>query len=177
MFAGLLHVDQVRDGGGDAAQDAGDELDIERIRDAALAVVQMGVVQVADIVSLELRLGTALLEHPHDAFQIGKGVAEDKVPGHLQVAGFPVVSPLLELVQHREEREVHGPQIAGGQFGLVARDGRDALLHAHVHPAARADADHRVALGMDGGYDLTHDIQVAGGHPGLRVPGVHVDRG
>jgi hypothetical protein len=62
---------------------------------------------VAEVVALELELGpVAVPELLHDVLQVGEGVLEDEVPGHLQEGRLPVALPLGVLLPHREDAEV-----------------------------------------------------------------------
>src|SRR5205085_11344257 len=98
--------------GADGAEDAEDRLDEKRRIDQAAVEKMREIVEVADIVALELKLGaTALAEILQQPLDIGERVFEDEVAGVFEVLRLPVVFPFLVAVEHREEPEIHRPHV------------------------------------------------------------------
>src|SRR5438309_6953149 len=115
--------------GADAAENAEDRLN-EKWRLDQPAIDEMRqIVEVADIVALMLEAGAALFAQPlYNLLDIGEGVAEDEVAGHLQRLRLPVVFPLLVAVEHRVEPEIHRAHVHRAHLGPGAKRRGKALF-------------------------------------------------
>ena len=174
-----LHVDEVLMVGADTAENAEDRLHEQRRLDQPAIDEMRQIIEVADIVALMLEAGAALLAQPlYDLLDIGEGVAEDEVAGHLQRLRLPLVFPFLVAVEHRVEPEIHRAHVHRAHLGLGAQRRCEAFLEGHAEAAAGRDVDHGVGRLLDARQELHEHLGIGRWPPVLRVARMQMqDRG
>jgi len=167
-------IDQVFDRGRNAAQDAQDELEIDRRLDMP-GVDQIGqVVDHAHVVDFELGLGALGLEGFEELAHGVEGVGKDEVLGPGQVVPLPVVLPVRITAGHVKQAEVERAGIERGQFRAQGVHDPDPVFHRFADPAARGGAQDDVAPLLHFRGDAAEGLLIRVGRAGRFVTDVDV---
>jgi hypothetical protein len=100
----------------------------------------------ADVVALELEARAVGAELLQAALDLGEGVAEDKIPRHLEVGLLPGVLEGCHLLGRTEDAEVERAHVHRRDLGLGPFGRCQPLFERHAEPATGCDVHHRVAL-------------------------------
>src|SRR5687768_5448481 len=104
----------------------------------------------ADVVALELEAGAeGLADLGDDALNPSKGVGEDEVARHAEIASLPVVAELADPLLSPEEPKVHRAHVEGADLRLQAQRPGHALVESHAEAGTGRDIDDGIAVLLD----------------------------